>query len=197
MELGAAALADGGAVHVPGPGAMWLGARLAGPVVTALVDSGDNLAVQVAVAEAETGSVVVVAVTPGPVKAGIWGEVVTVAAQQRGIVGVVVDGPVRDLGPTTALGFPVFATGVCPVGPTKSGGRVGGVVRLGGVAISPGDWIVADADGVVLLRGDELDGIVGRAAAKVGREPAIIDGLRKGRTTMDLLGLDTSPVQRG
>jgi len=83
------------------------------------------------------------------------------------------------------------------VGPTKSGGSVGGVVRLGGVAVSPGDWIVADADGVVVLPADELAAIVGRAAAKVGREPAIIDGLRKGRTTMDLFGLDTSPVHRG
>ena len=190
-------MADGGAVHVPGPGAMWVGARLAGPVVTALIDSGDNLAVQVAVAEAEAGSVVVVAVTPGPVKAGIWGEVITVAAQERGIVGVVVDGPVRDLGPTTALGFPVFATGVCPVGPTKSGGTVGGVVRIGDVAVSPGDWIVADADGVVVLRNDHLEVIVARATAKMDREPTILDGLRQGRTTMDLLGLDTSPVQRG
>lgn len=197
MELGAAALADGGAVHVPGPGAMWVGARVAGPAVTARVDSGDNLAVQVAVAESEPGSVVVVEVTPGSGTAGIWGEVITVAAQERGIVGVVVDGPVRDLGPTTAVGFPVFATGVCPVGPTKCGGRVGGVVRIGGVVVSPGDWIVADADGVVVLPTDELEAIVGRAAAKADREPAIIDGLRKGGTTMDLLGLDTSPVQRG
>jgi len=196
IEWGSSALADGGATHLRGLAAIWPGASMAGRVVTASVEAGDNLAVQVAVAEAPPGSIVVVEVTPGEREAGIWGEIITVAALQRGIGGVVVDGPVRDVAPTAALGFPVFATGTCPVGPTKLGGSVGGAVTVAGVGVSPGDWVVGDADGVVVLGSDGFDDIVAAAGAKVGREPRIIDQLRSGRTTIELLELDIGPVRR-
>ena len=134
--------------------------------------------------------------TAGARVAGIWGELLCIAAMQRGIVGVVIDGPVRDVDATAALGFAVFATGTCPVGPTKTGGTVGDTIAIGGIRVSPGDWIVADADGVVVLPVDDAPSIVDRAQAKVDKEGAIIEGLRAGRTTIELLGLDGSRVRR-
>ncbi len=174
-----------------------VGATLAGPAVTAEVAAGDNLAVQVAVAEAPSGSVVVVGVIDGTRDAAIWGDVLALAAQQRGVAGAVVDGPVRDVAATAEVGFAVFASGVTPVGPTKTGGTVGGTVTIGGVEVMPGDWVVADGDGVVVLPRDDAPAIVDRARAKVDKEGAIIEGLRAGRTTIELLGLDASTVRRG
>jgi len=196
LELGTSALCDGGARHVVGVTAAWVGAALAGPAVTAEVAAGDNLAVQVAVAEAAAGSVVVVGITEGARDAASWGDVLALAAQQRGVAGAVVGGPVRDVAATAALGFAVFATGVTPVGPTKTGGTVGATVTVGGVEVSPGDWVVADGDGVVVLPRDDAPAIADRARAKVDKEGAIIEGLRAGRTTIELLGLDASMVRR-
>lgn len=195
-RLGTAALCDGGAVWVPGLQSVWVGATVAGPAVTASVPAGDNLAIQSAVANAGSGSVVVVEVV-GEAPGAYWGEVLTVAAQCRGIAGVVLDGPVRDVEATRRRGFPCFGTGTDPRGPTKSGGgSIGGPVRVGGIRVEPGDWVVGDDDGVVVLPGADLERIVAAASAKAGREPELIAAIESGATTIEVLDLDDSSVRR-
>ena len=195
-SLGTAPLTDGGASAIPGVAAMWPGASVAGPAVTARVPAGDNLAIQVAVADAPAGSVVVVEVV-GDAPCGYWGEVLTVAAQARGLVGAVIAGAIRDLAPTRDRGFPVFATGSSPIGPAKRGaGSVNMAVTLGGTSVYPGDWVVGDDDGVVVIASDRLDDVTSTAQAKVAREPAMFERLLAGATTIELLGLDVASITR-
>lgn len=121
----------------------------------------------------------------------------TTAASSRGVAGLVIDGGVRDVAAIQALAFPVFATAVSLPGATKTqGGSVGRTVEVGGVDVEPGDWVVGDDDGVVVLASAELDAIVARAQDRAARERELFDRLRAGATTIELLGLDTGSVER-
>ena len=163
--------------------------RLAGPALTVLCPPGDNLMIHVAVARAQAGAVLVAQCHDA--RYGVWGEVLTVAAKARGIAGLVLDGSVRDLGAIQRLGFPVFARGTALPGTTKSArGAVGVVTSCGGAPVWPGDLIVADESGIVVIRLQEAEHILARAEERCRKEATMMDELRGGRTTMDLLGLD-------
>jgi 4-hydroxy-4-methyl-2-oxoglutarate aldolase len=163
--------------------------RLAGPALTVMCHPGDNLMIHVAVARAQPGTVLVVQTQDASY--GVWGEVLTVAAIARGIAGLVVDGSVRDLGAIRRLGFPVFARGTALRGTTKSArGAVGTMITCGGALVSLADLIVADESGIVVIRPEEVEHVLERAQERSGKEAAMMNELRAGRTTMDLLGLD-------
>ena len=131
--------------------AAWAGATLAAPAFPVRCEPGDNLAVHVAVAQAPPGSALVVDASARP-ELGYWGEVLTTAAEQRGILGLVIDGGVRDVSALAAHGFPVFSALVALPGATKlRGGAIGQPALVGGVRVAAGDWIVADADGVAVV----------------------------------------------
>ena len=118
---------------------------------------GDNLGIHVAVARAPAGSVIVADMGGAP-DFGYWGEVLTTGAQARGLVGLVIDGGVRDCDALAAHAFPVFSTGIALTGATKEQpGFVDRPVMVGDVAVEPGDWVVGDVDGVVVLPGATLD----------------------------------------
>jgi 4-hydroxy-4-methyl-2-oxoglutarate aldolase len=128
---------------------------------------------------------------------GYWGEVLTTAAEARGLVGLVIDGGVRDVSAVEAHGFPIFSALVALPGATKrGGGTVGGPARVGGVAVATGDWVVGDADGVTVVAGEELDLVLSAAGARADKETAMFDRLRQGATTLELLGLDPRSVER-
>jgi 4-hydroxy-4-methyl-2-oxoglutarate aldolase len=163
--------------------------RLVGPAITVMCHPGDNLMIHVAVAQAQAGAVMVVQTHDASY--GVWGEVLTVAALARGIAGLVVDGSVRDLGAIRRLGFPVFARGTALRGTNKSArGTVGAVITCGGALVSPADLIVADESGIVVIRSKEAEHVLARAQERCRKEAAMMNELRAGRTTMDLLGLD-------
>jgi 4-hydroxy-4-methyl-2-oxoglutarate aldolase len=163
--------------------------RLAGPALTVMCQPGDNLMIHVAVARAQVGTVIVVQTQDASY--GVWGEVLTVAAMERGIAGLVVDGSVRDLGAIRRLGFPVFARGTAIRGTNKSArGTVGTVITCGGAPVSLADLIVADESGIVVIRPEEVERVLQRAQERCCKEAAMMNELRAGRTTMDLLGLD-------
>jgi 4-hydroxy-4-methyl-2-oxoglutarate aldolase len=163
--------------------------RLAGPALTVLCHPGDNLMIHVAVARAQSGAVLVAQCHDAGY--GVWGEVLTVAAMARSIAGLVLDGSVRDLGAIRRLGFPVFARGTALPGTAKSArGAVGVVTTCGGAPVWPGDLIVADESGIVVIRPQEAEHILARAEERCRKEAAMMDELRGGRTTMDLFGLD-------
>ncbi|MBV9490228.1 MAG: hypothetical protein JO069_10955, partial [Verrucomicrobia bacterium] len=98
---------------------------------------------------------------------------------------------VRDLGAIRRLGFPVFARGTALRGTTKSArGTVGTVITCGGTPVWAADLVVADESGIVVIRPDEAELILTRAEERCRKEAGMMDALRSGRTTMELLGLD-------
>lgn len=194
--LGAATLGEsGGRPMSPRVRAVWPGARLAAPAFAVRCTPGDNLGVHVGVARAPAGSALAIEVGIDR-EYGYWGEVLTVAARARGIAGLVIDGCVRDTAALEAHGFPVFSTGVALPGATKKlPGAVGDTAEVGDVTVHTGDWLVGDADGVTVIAAAELDAVLEAGAARSDREQAIFDQLRAGKTTIELLGLDPSPIQ--
>lgn len=197
LELGAATVAEsGGRPLAPRIRPMWPGAALEGPAFTVRCAAADNLAVHAAVAEAPPGSVLVVQVDGAP-ELGWWGEVLTTGALARGIAGLVIDACVRDTAALAALRFPVFATGIALPGAAKvRGGSVGATVEVGGASVSVGDRVVADADGVALVAAGDVEAVHDAAIARHEREQGFFEALRSGATTIDLLGLDTTSVER-
>ncbi|MGH9029630.1 MAG: RraA family protein [Acidimicrobiales bacterium] len=196
IELGAATVGEsGGRAMSSAVRAVWSGARLCAPAYTARCTGGDNLAVHTAVARAPRGSALVVSVD-GVEEFGYWGEVLTTAAEARGLAGLVIGGGVRDVSALEAHEFPVFATRIALKGAAKvAGGETGTEVEVGGVIIRTRDWVLGDADGVVVIDGQELDAVIGASRARAQKEERIFGELQAGRTTVELLGLDTSSVR--
>lgn len=194
-ELGAATLGEtGGRAMRDRIRPAWPGARVVGRAVPVVCTPGDNLAVHVAVAQAPAGSVLVVDVGDIP-ELGYWGEVLTTGAQARGILGLVIDGGVRDVDALAAHGFPAFSSTIALRGASKMRpGTVGAPAKVGGVDVELGDWVVADVDGVTIVPGDSLDDVIAEGRARAQKESHFFEQLRAGRTTVELLDLDTSPV---
>src|SRR5262245_17779718 len=162
--------------------AVWRGARISAPAYPVTCAAGDNLAIHVAVAEAPEGVVIVAGVGSEPER-GYWGEVLTTGAESRGIVGLVIDGGVRDVGALEAHGFPVFSSMIALRGATKEhAGRVGGQALVGEVLVHAGDWIVADADGVTVVPLKTIDGVIAAGEAREAKEAGFFDALRNGKT---------------
>jgi 4-hydroxy-4-methyl-2-oxoglutarate aldolase len=172
----------------------WPGATLAAPAYPVSCTPGDNLAVHVAVTTAPAGSVLVVDVGLVPDR-GYWGEVLTTAAEAAGLVGLVIDGGVRDVAALAAHGFPVFSSTIALTGASKDQrGTVGRPVKVGGVLVAQGDWVVGDVDGVTVVPGPALDEVVEAGLAREAKEAGFFAALKAGQTTVQLLGLDASLI---
>lgn len=196
LSLGTATLGECGAAVMPARlHAVWRGARLAAPAFPVRCAPGDNLAVHVAVAVAPPGSALVVDVGEERER-GYFGEVLTTAAEARALAGLVIDGGVRDCEALERHGFPVFATTVALRGATKEApGIAGGTLEIAGAQITAGDWVVGDADGVVIIGRNDVTDVLGRAEGRATKEQGMFEALRNGSTTIELLGLDTHPVR--
>ncbi|POX53530.1 diguanylate cyclase [Streptomyces sp. Ru71] len=145
--------------------------RLAGPAFTVRCRPGDNLMLHAAIHRAPAGSVVVV--ESGDVDHALAGGNVCAVAQRRGIAGFVLDGVIRDVAEARQLGFPVFARGVIPIPGTKEAVEPLGVpVRCGGVEVHPGDVVVADEEGVVVVPRDRREEVLDAARARLAKEAA-------------------------
>jgi regulator of RNase E activity RraA len=129
--------------------------RILGPACTVKVYPGDNLMVHKALDLAQPGDVVVVDTSASSMTA-VLGDLVSTKARHRGLAGFVVDGLIRDLAAIRALGnFPVFARGVTPTGPLHRGpGEINHPISAGGIVVYPGDIIVGDLSGVVVVPGE-------------------------------------------
>jgi 4-hydroxy-4-methyl-2-oxoglutarate aldolase len=196
IALGAATLGEaGGRTMAPRIRPVWPAARLAAPAFTVRCTPGDNLAIHVAVARAPAGSALAVEVGIERER-GYWGEVLTKAAEARGIAGLVIDGCVRDIAALTGHRFPVFSSGVALRGATKELlGATGGAVEVGDVEVHTGDWLVGDPDGVTLVPSAQVDDVLAAGQARARGERALFDALREGKTTVELLGLDPAPIE--
>jgi 4-hydroxy-4-methyl-2-oxoglutarate aldolase len=151
--------------------ALWNSPRIAGPAYTARCCAGDNLMLHAAIYRAPAGSVIVV--EGGDVDYALAGGNVCAIAQRRGVVGFVVDGVVRDLAEIRAAGFPVYAKGIIPKPGGKSHlGSLGESVSCGGVRVAPGDMIVADEEGIVVVPQAEEPAILAAARKRAAADAA-------------------------
>lgn len=167
-------------------------ARVAGPALTVSTQPGNNLLIHRALAAARPGDVLVVALTEADEAGhdfGYWGDILTTAAIERGVAGLVIDGCLRDVEAIEALGFPVFGRGTAIRGTAKAAvGAVGMPVRIGHVEIAAGDLVVGDADGVVAIPAAVARGVLVQAEAREAKERGIVEQLKAGRSTMDIYG---------
>ena len=168
---------------------VWHGARVCGPARCIRSSTGDNLALHLALTTARPGEVLVVA-TGRDLLHGAWGEVMTEAALARSVRGLVTDGAVRDTAEIERLGFPVFAAGAAVGSCSKlDRGSIDEAIDIGGVTIHSGDVIVGDADGVVIVTANRLHDVVTAARERDAFERELIDQIRAGKSTYELLGL--------
>jgi 4-hydroxy-4-methyl-2-oxoglutarate aldolase len=164
------------------------GVTVAGRAVTAAVHPGDNLAIHRALLETGPGDVLVVAARGH--LAGYWGEIMAVAAQVRGVAALVIDGGCRDVAAMRRRGFPVWSAGISVHGALKqTPGVVNEPVVVGDVLVRPGDYVIADDDGVVAVPAERIKEVLDAADARATREALIMAGLAQGATTIDLMGL--------
>ncbi len=154
--------------------------KVAGPALTVEVRPGDNLMLHAALAMAQPGDVIIVDGKADQTCALI-GEIMVTQAKARGLAGVIIDAAVRDVEALQALGFPVFSFGANPCGPTKLvPGRVNWPISIGGVVVNPGDLVVGDADGVVVIERERVAATIELGKKKVASEAKRLEGIRQG-----------------
>jgi 4-hydroxy-4-methyl-2-oxoglutarate aldolase len=166
--------------------------RVAGVAFPMQLKPGDNLALHQAIYEAPEGAVLMIDAFDAT-EFGPFGEIMAVAAQARGLAGLVTSGAVRDSEAITKLGFPVFSKGVCIRGTDKHvPGRFGLPVVIDGVVIHPGDFVLGDADGVVIIPHSRAAALTDAAVERELREREIMQRLRNGARTLDVYSFATT-----
>ena len=156
--------------------------RLAGPAFTIEIRPGDNLMIHAAMAMARPGDILVI---DGKAErnCALMGSIMLNACKKLGLGGVVIDGAHRDTEELLELGFPVYTVGANPNGPTKYvPGRINWPISCGGVAVSPGDLIIGDADGVVVIEREKAEAMLELAAKKVADEKQRIADIVSGKS---------------
>jgi RraA family protein len=155
--------------------------RLAGPACTVKVYPGDNLMVHKALDLAKPGDVVVIDAR-GSMENAVLGDTISMKARHRGILGFVVDGYVRDLVAIQELNYPVYARGNMPIGPLHRGpGEINYPVCCGGVVVEPGDYIIADLSGTVVLPQGCIEELHKRLSQYKERSSIYMENVRKGK----------------
>ncbi len=171
--------------------------KVCGPAVTVKVRACDNLMLHKAIYVAQKGDVIV-ADAEGYVEAGAWGEIMAVAAHQRGLRGLVFNGAVRDTQAMTELCFPVFACGTSIKGTEKvSLGWINHPLNFDNITIHPGDLILGDQDGVVVVKREEAEEVLQKSRGREEKEKGIKERLRQGESTLDIFGFAGILKSRG
>lgn len=180
-----------GRIGVPaGIGPLNPQARLLGTAYTVRPWPGDNLTLHYALKHAQPGDVLVVD-GGGRSDIALWGELMSLCAREQRLAGLVVDGAVRDKDVLEQLDFPVYARAVTPRGPLKVAmGQVNLPVNCGGVVVQPGDLLIGDADGVVVVPADRADNVLTTALSIAAKEQWLQEQIKTGAVLFDLLGLD-------
>ena len=164
------------------------GVRLAGPAFTLKTMPGDNLAVFRAISEAPRGSVLVID-GGGTDRVTIWGGTSTVAAQAKGLAGCVTNAAVRDLDEIRELRFPVYAPGAAVRGTAKSHpGWMNIPVSIGDAIVRPGDIVLGDSDGLLIVAFERAEEIAAKALERRKNEEAREARLRSGESIQAVLG---------
>jgi len=145
--------------------------RVAGPAFTVRTARYDNLMLHAAIYHAEPGDLIVV--EAGDDEMAVAGGNVCAVAQRRGVAGFIIDGVIRDVSESRATGFPLFAHGLSPIPGGKDGpGDIGGPITCGGVRVNPGDVVVADEEGIVVVARARAEALLKDAQAKAAKDAA-------------------------
>ncbi|HLG55627.1 MAG TPA: 4-carboxy-4-hydroxy-2-oxoadipate aldolase/oxaloacetate decarboxylase [Vicinamibacterales bacterium] len=172
-------------------------ARAAGSAITVSCQAGDNLMIHAAIELCRAGDVLVVTTTSESTD-GMFGELLAVSARAHGVVGLVIDAGVRDVADLTTMEFPVWAKAIHSQGTVKAtAGSANVPVVCAGAAIAPGDVIVADVDGVVVVPRQAAVEIARRGNERLVKEEQARERLRKGELGLDFYGLRAKLVELG
>jgi len=172
-------------------------ARAAGSAITVSCQAGDNLMLHAAMELCQPGDVLVVTTTSASTD-GMFGDLLAVSARAHGVVALVIEAGVRDVADLTAMNFPVWAKAVHAQGTVKATlGSVNVPVVCAGAAIQPGDVIVGDADGVVVIRRQDAVEVARLGAERIAKESVAREKLRKGELGLDFYGLRAKLAELG
>lgn len=170
------------------------GLRILGQARTVQTIVGDNSAVHAAIALVRPGEVLAID-AGGHVDTAIWGEVMAVSAQSRGVAAVVLDGAVRDAAKMREMNFNIYARGVVPRGPHKGfGGTIDGPVSVGGVTVQPGDLLVGDDDGVVVVPLASVNTVLKEVQRIEAREAQMLDEIGAGKSSAEVVGVTVPSI---
>ena len=172
-------------------------AKIAGTAVTVSVAPGDNWMLHVAVEQCQPGDVLVVAPT-SPCEDGYFGDLLGTSLMSRGVVGLIMDGGVRDIAVLTEMGFPVWSKTIFAQGAVKETlGSVNIPVVCAGQLINPGDVIVADDDGVVVVRRHEADEVVVKSSERADKEERTRLRMAAGELRLDIFAMRKRLAEKG
>jgi 4-hydroxy-4-methyl-2-oxoglutarate aldolase len=161
--------------------------RMCGTALTIRTRPGDNLALYQALELAQPGDVLMIQTYDHTVGSTI-GDLVVNNAKRRGLAGIVCDGLVRDASGIRALGLPVFARGLSPSSPFKDGpAEINGPIACGGIAVHPGDVIVGDEDGVVVIPQNDLPAVAERLQEVFAKEARMLAAIEAGQLSNDAM----------
>jgi len=172
-------------------------ARAAGSAITVSSHPGDNLMIHAAMEFCQAGDILVASTTSESTD-GMFGELLAVSCRARGVVGLVIDAGCRDVADITAMNFPVWSKAISAQGTVKSAaGSVNVPIVCAGAAVQPGDVIMADADGVVVVPRQAAAGIAKLGNERVAKEQKSRERLRNGELGLDFYGLRAKLTELG
>jgi len=170
---------------------------IAGTAVTCEVAPGDNWMIHVAVEQCRAGDVLVVTPT-SPCSDGYFGDLLATSLKARGVRGLVIDAGVRDIATLTEMHFPVWSRCVCAQGTVKETvANVNTTIVCAGQRVAPGDLVVADDDGVVVVRRQDATKIAARAQARVDTAEATRQRFEAGELGLDIYGMRERLAAKG
>jgi 4-hydroxy-4-methyl-2-oxoglutarate aldolase len=168
---------------------IWAGASICGPAVTVLAHPGDNWMIHVGVEQCRKGDVLVVGCTSDNTD-GMFGELLATALQARGVAGLIIDAGCRDVKPLKAMGFPVWSRAISAKGTAKATlGAVNVPIVCAGVHLEPGDAVVADDDGVVVVARKHAADVSEKAQMRFADEQGKRKRLAAGELSLDMYGM--------